>query len=366
MKSTSLVLLIILSTFGCKDDTEITPPTDENQPTAYYFPPSSGIWETTLPETLGWNADSLSALYSNLENNDTRAFLVLKDGKIVLEKYWGRTLLNDADFDANKMWYWASAAKTLTAFTIGKMEESGSLSLTDKSSIHLGEGWTSLTKEQEDKITVWNQLTMTSGLDDGITNPDDTTSGNLQYKADAGTRWAYHNAPYTILEQVVSNAGSVKFDEYFDLVLSDKINMTGFWQWTGDNHLYLSNARSAARYGLLMLNNGVWGEDQLINKEFIDRAISPSQELNKSYGYLWWLNGSESYRLPQSQFLFPGKLLPKAPNDVYSAMGKNGQYVSISPSNGLVVIRMGENPSDALVPLLYLDDIWGRLMNAME
>lgn len=44
--------------------------------------------------------------------------------------------------------------------------------------------------------------------------------------------------------------------------------------------------------------------------------------------------------------------LPNAPEDVYSAVGKNGQYISISPSNGLVIIRMGDSPDESQVPLL--------------
>jgi hypothetical protein len=39
-------------------------------------------------------------------------------------------------------------------------------------------------------------------------------------------------------------------------------------------------------------------------------------------------------------------------------MGKNGQYISISPSNGLVIIRMRDSPDQSLVPLLYLNSIW--------
>jgi hypothetical protein len=58
--------------------------------------------------------------------------------------------------------------------------------------------------------------------------------------------------------------------------------------------------------------------------------------------------------------------LPDAPADVYSAMGKNGQYISISPSNGLVIIRMGDSPDQLLVPLLYLNSIWKMTMGVID
>lgn len=331
-----------------------------------YFPPYSGEWATTDPMELGWNSDSIEQLYTTLENNDTRAFMVLKDGKIVLEKYWGKEIIGNRDFNDASVWYWASAAKTLTSYMVGQAQSDGYLTIQDKTSDYLGEGWTSLTKEQEDKITIWHQLTMTSGLNDLRLNPDDFDPSALTYREDAGTRWAYHNAPYTLLEKVVANASEKDFNTYFEDELADPLGMTGSWQWSGDNHLYFSNARSAARFGLFMQHGGLWDNASLMNETFAQESINPSQELNKSYGYLWWLNGSESYRLPQSQLQFPGMLLPQAPSDVYSAMGKNGQYISISPSNGLVIVRLGDNPSEALVPLLFLNDIWGMLTNAMN
>ncbi len=142
--------------------------------------------------------------------------------------------------------------------------------------------------------------------------------------------------------------------------------MTGNWQWSGDNHLYLSDARSAARFGLLMQNYGQWDGKELLKWQNAEEAVSTSQELNKSYGYLWSLNGKGSYMLPQTQIIFPGNLLPNAPEDTYSAMGKNGQYISISPENGLVIVRFGDNPSQALVPLLFLDDIWAKMDGVMN
>ena len=341
-------------------------PAEETEP--LYFPPTTDVWETTDPASLNWNTDSLESMYTSLETNGTRAFIVLQDGKIVLEKYWGKTILGNADFDANKVWYWASAAKTLTAFTVGKAAEDGHINLANKTSEYLGVGWTSLTTEQENKITVLNQLTMTSGLDDGVANSDGRTPPDLVYKAEAGTRWAYHNAPYTLLENVVSHASNQSYSSYFNTVLQDKIGMTGNWQWSIDssNHLYWSNARSAARFGLLMLNKGEWDSERLVNESFINNALNTSQDMNKSYGYLWWLNGKENIMLPESQIQLPGPLLSNAPSDVYSALGKNGQYISISPSKSLVIIRLGENPSDALVPLLYLNDIWGMMNDVMN
>jgi CubicO group peptidase (beta-lactamase class C family) len=276
-----------------------------------------------------------------------------------MEEYFGNNLAGTLPFDKNTFWYWASAGKTLTAFTVGKAQEEGFLDITDKSSDYLGAGWTSLTSEKESLITIRHQLTMTTGLDDGVTDNHSFLPQDLIYKKDAGTRWAYHNGPYTLLESVVTNASPMDFDAYFNSVLRDKIGMDGSWIWTGNDHVYYSTARSMARFGLLMLNNGKWAEEAIMtNSVYFNEMINTSQNLNKSYGYLFWLNGKESFMLPESQLVIPGSVTPNGPPDMYSGIGKNGQYVSIIPSEKMVLIRMGEDPSSVPVPFLFLDDIW--------
>ena len=65
---------------------------------------------------------------------------------------------------------------------------------------------------------------------------------------------------------------------------------------------------------------------------------------NESYGYLWWLNGQSSFMLPYNQFVYNGDIIINAPDDLFSAIGKNGQYINVVPSENLVWIRMGEAP----------------------
>ncbi|MDP4679704.1 MAG: hypothetical protein NWS46_04985 [Cyclobacteriaceae bacterium] len=117
-----------------------------------------------------------------------------------------------------------------------------------------------------------------------------------------------------------------------------------------------------ARFGLLMINEGKWENETILeDKDYFDEMINSSQELNLSYGYLWWLNGKSSFKTPILQTTFTGSLIPNAPTDMYSALGKNEQYLCIVPSKNLIIIRMGNNPDDSLVPILFLDQLWGKL-----
>jgi hypothetical protein len=91
--------------------------------------------------------------------------------------------------------------------------------------------------------------------------------------------------------------------------------------------------------------------------------INTSQNLNESYGYLWWLNGKSTFMVPSLQIRFPGSFTPNAPSDMVCGMGKDGQYICVVPSLDLVLVRMGQNPDQSLVPFMFLDDIWKILKN---
>ncbi|MFZ4454686.1 MAG: serine hydrolase [Bacteroidales bacterium] len=323
-----------------------------------YFPPISNTanWDTISPSSLGWNSEKIAPLYDFLEQQNSKAFIVLKDGKIVLEKYFG-------SFTKDSAWYWASAGKTLTSFLVGTAQEGGLLSIANPSSKYLGSGWSNCTPAQEQNITILHHLTMTTGLDDGVPDNHCTEKSCLNYLAEPGTRWAYHNAAYNMLEKVITTASKQNINTYTQSKLLYKTGITGLWLTVDYDNVFYSKPRSMARFGLLAMNRFVWGKDTLLHdKEYINQMITPSQNINKSYGYLWWLNGKESYMLPTSQFVFPSSLAPQAPTDMYMGLGKNGQLVCVSPSQGIVMVRMG-NPSNDFgeVSTVLCNQIWQKL-----
>lgn len=324
-----------------------------------YYPPlsSTATWETTDPATLGWCPDRIASMYTFLEQQNTKGFMVLKDGKIVIEKYFGT-------FTQDSLWYWASAGKTITSFLVGKAQEEGYLSINNKTSDYLGTGWTTCTLPQENNIKISNQLTMTTGLDDGVADNHCTQSSCLTYLADSGTRWAYHNAPYTLLEGVLENATGQPINTYTQLKLKNQTGITGLWTTIDADNVFISKVRSMARFGLLIQGNGVWNGTTLMNdSSYFTQMLNTSQTLNKSYGYLWWLNGKQSFMVPTSQLVFPGSYAPDAPADMFAGIGKNGQIVSIAPSQGLVVVRMGNQPNSNEVPFILCNQIWQQINN---
>lgn len=321
-----------------------------------YFPPLIGnTWDTVSANSLGWCQPALDSLLDFVGQRNSKAFILLKDGKIVAERYYGT-------FTVDSSWYWASAGKSLTAFLVGMAQQEGYLSIHDTSSSYLGAGWTSCTPQQEERITVLNQLTMTSGLEDSVPDKDCTDDTCLIYRADAGTRWAYHNAPYTLLDPVLETATGRTINQYFNQKLTVNTGMTGLYLNMGYNNVFVSKPRSFARYGLLILNRGAWNGNRIMtDSTYFHDMVNSSQSLNPSYGYLWWLNGKSSFMAPGYQFVFPGSWSPSAPPDMFAAMGKNGQFLNVVPSMNLVWIRMGEEPTGSFVPFALNDTIWQKL-----
>ncbi len=324
-----------------------------------YFPPSDGstTWETKSISDLNWNQTAAQPLLDYLELKHSKSFIILVNGKIVMENYFN-------GHDASQPWYWASAGKTLTSTVTGIAEQEGYLNINNKVSDYIGTGWTSAPLAKENLITCKNLLSMNSGLNDAL--GDDVAPANLQYVADAGTRWAYHNV-YVKLQDVVSQATGQTWTNYFNTKLRDKLGMTGgSWVNTSDGlRTYWSTTRNMARFGLMALNKGKWNGNQVINETYFNAATNTSQTINQGYGYLWWLNGKATYHLPQSQLQFNGSIIPSAPNDMFMALGKNDQKIYVIPSKKMVVIRMGDAADNVNLALSDFDEILWQKISAL-
>lgn len=353
MKSILITALSLVFFTSCSSGE--TASAEASTETMYFPPTGSNTWETKSLQSLQWNPSAQQPLLDYLEQKHSKSFMILINGRIVMEHYFnGHT--------ATSNWYWASAGKTLTSTMTGIAQQEGLLNITNKVSDYLNTGWTSSPLAKENLITCKNLLSMNSGLNDAL--GDDVSPANLQYTADAGTRWAYHNV-YVKLQDVIAAASGQSFSAYFNAKLRDKIGMNGLWVPNGDLSVYWSDTRSMARFGLLMLNKGKWQNTQIINENYFTEATTTSQSINQSYGYLWWLNGKSSYHLPQSQLQFNGSIIPSGSNDMFMALGKNDQKIYVIPSRKMVVIRMGDAADAVNLALSDFDDVLWQKINAL-
>lgn len=337
------------------------------QPSSFtYFPPSDGDWQKMSWEEVDWNREKLAELLAWLPSQDTRAFLMVKDGKILLEEYWGSKLTGTGEMDQNSLWYWQDAAQTLTAVLIGIAQQEKLLSIKNSSQDFLGSGWTSMNPSMEQEIRLVHHLTMTTGIDEEIGNPMDFSPASLTYRAKPGSRWAYHDPPYAVLEKVLENASRQSLQEFFKSRIADPIGMNGFWQKTGERNVFYSSARSFAKFGLLLLANGNWNQTKIWSGGYFSNLTKPSQKSNPSFGYLTWLNGQSSYRLPGIQKPFFGSLVPSAPSDLYMSVGEGGQLLMVVPSEQLVIVRMGSAKDTPDASFVLIREFWDRMIQVMK
>jgi CubicO group peptidase (beta-lactamase class C family) len=326
-----------------------------NAQTIYFPPASPQNWDTLSPTSLNWCSNKIDSLYDFLEQKNTKGFIILKDGKIVLEKYFGT-------FTEDSLWYWASAGKTLTAMLTGIAQKDGFLAINQSITQYLGNGWSVCSAQQEDSITIKHLLTMTSGLDDVFppcSNEDDAANC-LSYLDAPETRWAYHTGAYRKLQDVLPIATSTNLNTYTNNSIKDKIDMSsGFWL----QDVFYSKTRDAARFGLLCLNKGIWANDTILNDStYFNAMTNTSQNFNLAYGYLTWLNGKNNFMLPGTQLTFSGFITPSAPADMYAALGKNDQKIYVVPSQNLVVVRFGNAAYTSSLSITVFDEeLWQKI-----
>ena len=365
IRKTLIITISILFFFGCStgENNTVNPDIDP-APEGQYFPPTDDSgWESVTPEQLQWDATKINALNNYLKSNKTKGFMVLKNGRVVMEEYYN-------GHNQNAQWTWFSAAKSLTATFVGVAQDEGILDINNKTSDYLGANWSQLSTNQQDLITVKHHLSMSTGLNPHVGDFIPwicTLPICLEYTANAGTRWAYHQGAFMLLQEMITKNAGMSFQAYCKAKVADKIGMTGNWTNQLGLNIYNSNTRSMARFGLLMQNKGTWDATTVVSETYFNAMTNTSQDINKAYGYCWWLNGKADFMGTGTQEVFQGSLIPNAPNDMIAALGAADQKIYVVPSQGLVVVRCGESAGDEQLGLSSFDnELWGYINDVIN
>jgi CubicO group peptidase (beta-lactamase class C family) len=133
--------------------------------------------------------------------------------------------------------------------------------------------------------------------------------------------------------------------------IMDKIGASTTWRWYGYENSFVNvdgimmqsvsggghfgggmfiSALDHARFGLLMLRKGKWKGEQLISEAWINMATQPSAA-NKEYGFLWWLNTTDTYK--------------GSPKNVFLANGFGGNFIVMDAEHDLVMVLRWMEPS---------------------
>lgn len=352
----AVAALVLGSTAACSGDapstdrtTTTAPPagapsstSPSTRPGADAAPPVPGDeWTVVEPEAAGMDPEQLALAedYAFAPELHTQAVVVVRHGEIVHERY-----ADGADEDS-----WAaswSMAKSFSSALVGIALDEGLIPSVDEPMTTYIPEWAGTERAS---MTLRHVLQMSSGLAwnedyDPTAGPSDIVSmvvgaaDQLEYattrepEVAPGTRWAYSSGDSMLLSTVLQQATGRSAGEYAQEKLFDPIGMGPVDWWTdaeGHTLTYCcidTTSRSFARFGLLYLHDGAWGDRQVVPEAWVEESLTPVADQER-YGYQWWLGFADD--------------VEGIPDDAFRAQGLDGQWIYVVPSLDLVVVRNG-------------------------
>jgi CubicO group peptidase (beta-lactamase class C family) len=359
MKATRTI--VILTTLLCLTPTANTAHRTiaTAAPSLRAAPQSPFVWQTAAPESQGMSKAKLDALKDVLAARKTKAFLVIRNDRIVYEWY-------AADHGPGKKHGTASLAKALVGgLSLAVAMTDGRIALDDKAAKFIPQ-WES--DAQKSQITIRQLGSHTSGLADAeadklpherltgwqgdfwrrLDPPNDpftiardqtpalfAPGAKLQYSnpgialltycVTAAIRDGAHKDIRTLLgERVLRPIGvpdeewSVGYDKTFTV---DGLPLVG--SWGGGNF----TARAVARIGRLALRQGDWEGLSLLSREAV-RRMTGDAGLPGHCGMGWWTNAAGRYA--------------GLPKDAVWGAGAGDQLLLVIPSLNLMMVRNGQ------------------------
>ena len=286
----------------------------------------------------------------NTQGLNTRAMLVIKDGQLIAESY-------DKNISNTTPLLGWSMGKSLTAIMLGRMQKMGMLTMSQANLFSQWQG------DERNKITLMQLLQMSSGLAFDETYAPGSDATHMLFTAvsassvamvspltkEPGSYHAYSSGTTNLLSRYIhqqlghSTQADVDFlfkEIFTPLSMNQSIFETdSSGVFVGSSYVY-SSGQDWARLGLLMLNNGRVGQQQLLPEDWVKAAVKPNQSENdRRYGFQFWLNADENTDKKTLRW-------STLPTDAYAMMGNRKQSVMIIPSENVVLVRLGWTKQD--------------------
>ncbi len=316
-------------------------------------------YQTPAPLEDGWQTGSLSslgidtALYSRFfdslpapKKHNLHSFLLIKNNKLILEEYFGE----EGPLVSHDL---RSTTKSITALLVGIAVDKGYIkSIDEPVSTYLKGYWPAKSKDaRKDSLTIRHLLTMSSGLSCNDWKPDSPGNEEKMYKTQdwlsfmanlpmqtlPGKESRYCTGGVVLLGEIISQASGMRVDQFARQHLFEPLGIkSAKWSYFKDDqkvdtggHLYLTS-REVAKLGQLVLNQGKWGQQQLVSSNWINLAAREQVRLDDkiAYGFLWW---KHRFTVNQTQL------------EATFAQGNGGQLLFVFPDLQLVAVFTGGN-----------------------
>jgi CubicO group peptidase (beta-lactamase class C family) len=360
-----ILLFLIFWVLSCGKDESVNP-----SAYTYRIPEETGDgWQTASLEAAGINRQTVSEAIDRINHKfyqNVHGILIAKDGKLVFEEYFsGEDLdithrelpLVSKTFDRNTLHYQASVTKSVTSALFGMAIDKDLINSVDDPLFSYLPECADLKSAEKDKITLAHTLAMASGIPwDESSYPYSDSRNDMMAMmnsndpirfilsknlvASPGTRFIYNSGTTNVLGDIVRRKSGLLLTEFARQHLFNPLGISDY-SWMrfprvntltfASGGLYL-RPRDMAKFGLLYLQKGLWGGNQIISEEWVDESTRKHIAIDSywDYGYQWWLR---TYHASSRDY------------KSFAARGWGGQYIFVFPSLEMVVVFTGGNYS---------------------
>jgi CubicO group peptidase (beta-lactamase class C family) len=337
------------------------------QKTATYFPPRAGEWEKKAPAEVGMDGAKLQKAVEFAQANDSkwdfdkdqvRTFgtplgpvpkqraatngIILRHGYIVAE--FGDTKAADPVY---------SVAKSFLSTVASLAVERGLIKdVNDPVVKYVQDG--GYDSEHNRKITWKNHLQQESEWEGTLWGKNANFVGAEQFGAGErkpraiqgpGTFYEYNDVRINRFSLSLLRLFGTGLPDVLKAEIMDPIGASQTWRWVPYNNSQVEiggrqigsvsggtrwggglwiDSEDLARFGLLILNHGRWGQRQLVSAKWLKDAVTPSAH-GPDYGYLWWLNTKKEQ-------------WPNGPATSFAAIGNGSNTIWIDPEHDIVFV----------------------------
>lgn len=272
------------------------------------------------PEDAGFSSQKLEKARKLADQYKSASVLIIYKGAIV--QSWG---------DASRRFRMHSARKATQSALIGIYVSKGLIDI-NKSIGEYGIDEVTPLTDVEKSATVKQLMTGYSG----INLPSVANNGNIPARGihKPGEHWYYNNWNYNALNTVFEQQTHMKLTDAFVEHIASPIGMEDFvphdawynYEKISLHPVYHMNmsSRDMARFGLLYMNEGRWGNEQIIPAQWVKESLTTYTPKSVSYGsgYAWSMPPEKTFN-----------------QKCYTAEGSGGHIMMLFPESDMIIVH---------------------------